>query len=116
MKLFYAQKDDSIVCLYCRTTLKRGEVYVRTGYKKGERWGFLFYHYDCYVEVVKEKLQRKYDKFRIDANKPVKRGRPSKYRDTEKAQRLMCLVNYHSKAGNKDRVEELGKKLKELGK
>ena len=114
MKLFYAKKDHVTVCLRCRTTLARGEIYVRIGYNKDGHWGFLFYHPACYLEVVNDKLNRRLQKFTQETNPPKKRGRRPLYRQPREAQRLRCLLNYHKKLEHWDRIDDLENKLREL--
>ena len=76
-----------------------------------------YFHNECYklsMFTLQDEKTRELEgvlERRRARNKGGKIGRPAKYRDMLKAQRLMSLRNYHKGQGNEARVEELEQEL-----
>ena len=114
---FFISRNDERVCQFCQTNILHGEHYVLMFMPKARR--SFFFHVvnvkdDCFMEWTRKMFNRKYMEWIQNLNPPVKRGRPPKYKDGKKANQLIALKAYYTKAGNTDRVEFIIQELEVL--
>lgn len=119
MRYFYARKD--VFCFWCKTYIQRGELVARASYTKIDKetgakqnFGFCYHADPCYVQAFTDRYNRSLMHWRQQLIPPKKRGRPRRFTDPIKAQRLRCLLAYHKRTGNEDRVQELQAMLKAM--
>ena len=113
MKFFFAKSTH--ICLYCRSEINQGEPFGRLtiNNRQGGKMGLIFHPW-CFSKWSEEKFNQRYLNWERQQIPPRKRGRPRKYKDSEKANRLKSLLTYHKKAGNIGRVGGIERELKEL--
>ena len=123
---WYRQKQfcGRYQCSFCQKLLKKGDSVVRIIYymdkgyygeregQKHEKQASLMFHRDCYLEHTKLWIDNQL--FLHPVKSKSKAGRPKKYKDPVEANRLKTRQNQYKKAGNWDRVKELGTRLKEM--
>ena len=114
---FFVSRNDERVCQHCKTNILHSEYYVLMYMAKARR--SFFFHVvdvdtDCFMIWTREMFVRKFMVWKENLDPPVKRGRPPIYRNGKKANQLIALKAYHTKAGNTDRVESVTQELESL--
>uniref|UniRef100_A0A6M3IE83 Uncharacterized protein n=1 Tax=viral metagenome TaxID=1070528 RepID=A0A6M3IE83_9ZZZZ len=127
MKIYKARRGyqcDFVGCSVAGHFIHKGELYIRatqlirlvSGNFRRDKFS---YHPECWEQFMyrlMEEVKKAVKERREKMVEPVKGevGRPRKYTDPLKAQTIKANIHYHKRVGNKDRVKELGKELKEL--
>lgn len=111
MRFFFAKSTH--ICLHCRAGISQGEPFCRLiiNNRQGGKMGLIF-HPECYPKWNEEKFNQRFLRWMSDQIPPRKRGRPRKYKDSVKANRLKTRQNQFRKAGNEAKVKELEGRIK----
>ena len=117
MRFLQLKKDR--YCYHCGSTMFAGEeaVLIRIKHTNGITITQFFHTDTCYEEWNKESYVNRLFAWRqgtVPLKKKPKRGRPRKYKNIFKANRIQSLICYHRKAGNVDRILELESHLEGL--
>ena len=116
---FLIAKNDDLFCFYgqCGSQILTGEHYVGLFFVKEGRKRTLIFHVECYRKWHDELIVRKHFEWEqgtVPKKREPKRGRPRKYKNYLKADRIRGLLYYYRKAGNEAKVLELEAKLEGL--
>jgi len=129
-------KTKGQTCDYCYEWIEKGELAVHIRYQDaGGFWHLFYWHRDCYVTHIEEKIQRGTDyllwlkvkamehqeeerKNRKPRGRPRKsRGKPGRPRKSIyylERRKLMHLLYYHRKRHNEERIAELEEGIRGL--
>lgn len=115
MRILVNRKNEK-TCDRCDGHIKRGEIYVLASYisKITQRWYSNNYHYECYKEVVIERMDNKFMEFSQMLTPPKRPGRKPIHDNPVLVNRVKSLISYHRRAGNMQRVEEIRREYGDL--
>lgn len=109
---FGQARNDNIYCKHCGGNLLYGEEYVAIFWTVGTIRRSMFFHVDCYPIWIAMAYQKKLEAWRKGQKKATpKRGRPKKWTNPGRVNKLQRLIRYHAEQGHTDMVRVLEKQL-----
>ncbi len=77
-------------CKQCGSEILRGELYIRSFFKNDKVTTNYAYHYECYIQVMTERIRKSALYWMGKIPPPKKLGRPVKSSDPKEYRRLMA--------------------------
>lgn len=113
MRFCHLKEDRE--CKGCGSLIFKSEeaVFIRYPVQNGFILPFGF-HPQCFIDWNNQVFMYRLERWRqgdVPKKKKPRRGRPRKYKNYLKADRIQALLRYHRKAGHTEKVQELEEQL-----